>query len=149
MADSSNDGGSAQNSQNNYGIFFTSDDQNYGVLYTGNVKEENCLLVQETRKKGLIDTACSSTVSGERWIDDFVDSMSEESRANIEKYDSVKVFKFGAGDRKVFKGFWRIPCCIAGENVYLETDVIEADIPCLISKPALKGAKATLKLETD
>ena len=31
----------------------------------------------------------------------------------------------------------------------LETDVVEADIPCLLSKAALKRAGTVLKLETD
>ena len=38
---------------------------------------------------------------------------------------------------------------MANRNMMLETDVVEADIPCLLSKTALKRAGTVLKLETD
>ena len=64
--------------------------------------------------------------------------MSEESQAKVEKLESIKTFRFGGGERRKSLGFWRIPCKIAGRKVMLETDVVEADIPCLLSKAALK-----------
>ena len=38
---------------------------------------------------------------------------------------------------------------MAGKNITLETDIVEADIPCLLSKEALKKANTVLRLETD
>ena len=54
-------------------------------------------------------------------------------QAKVEKYDSKKTFKFGGSERRKSRGFWRIPCFIAGKNVMLETDIVSADIPCLLS----------------
>ena len=47
-----------------YGIFFSMTEEEHSVLYTGNLKEENVLLVAETKNKALIDTGCSATVAG-------------------------------------------------------------------------------------
>ena len=49
--------------------FFTYDDVTFGVLYTGNLKEENCLLLKEMRNRALIDTGCSATVCGRDWAE--------------------------------------------------------------------------------
>ena len=38
---------------------------------------------------------------------------------------------------------------MAGRNVMLETDIVNADIPCLLSKPALKRAGTVLRLDED
>ena len=132
-----------------FGIFFTMNEEEHSVLYTGNLKEENVLLVAETKNKALIDTGCSATVAGQDWARILVGSLSEESQAKVEKHESVKTFRFGGGERRKSLGFWRIPCKLAGRKVMLETDVVEADIPCLLSKAALKRAGTVLKLETD
>ena len=38
---------------------------------------------------------------------------------------------------------------MVGKNVMLETDIVSADIPCLLSKPALKRAGTVLRLDED
>ena len=76
-------------------------------------------------------------------------SLSEESQSKVKRLESFKTFKFGGVERRKSCGLWRIPCKVAGKNVTLETDIVEADIPCLLSKEALKKAKTVLRLETD
>ena len=83
------------------------------------------------------------------WAECLVESLSEQSQAKVEKYESEKTFKFGGGERRKSCGFWRIPCFMAGRNVMLETDIVNADIPCLLSKPALKRAGTVLRLDED
>ena len=133
----------------NFGIFFMMNEEEHSVLYTGNLKEENVLHTSETKNKALIDTGCSATVAGQDWVRMLVGSMSEENQVKVEKLESIKTFRFGGGERRKSLGFWRIPCKIAGRKVMLETDVVEADIPCLLSKAALKRSGTVLKLETD
>ena len=106
-------------------------------------------IVRETKNKALIDTGCSSTVSGWSWACCLVGSLSEKNKLKVERYGSDKTFKFGGGERRKSCGFWKIPCFMAGRNVMLETDVVHADIPCLLSKPALKRAGTVLRLEND
>ena len=44
-----------------------------------------------------------------------VESLSEKSQAKVEKYESEKTFKFGGGERRRSRGFWRIPCFMRGQ----------------------------------
>ena len=97
----------------------------------------------------MIDTGCSATVAGNDWARIVVGSLSEDSQSKVERLESSKTFRFGGGERRKSCGLWRIPCRMAGKNVMLETDVVDADIPCLLSKTALKRAGTILKLDTD
>ena len=66
------------------------------------------------------------------------------------KFDSSsKVFKFGGGERKTSKGQVKLPCELAGKKVSVQTDIVDSDIPLLLSKTAMKGAKIKLDLEND
>ena len=76
-------------------------------------------------------------------------SLSEKNQVKVERYNSDKTFKFGRGERRKSLGFWRIPCFMAGRAVMLETDMVKADIPCLLSKPALKRTGTVLRLDKD
>ena len=97
----------------------------------------------------LIDTGCSSTVAGRTWAEQVVESLSTEMQKKVERCPSRKVFKFGSGVRHCSLGLWKIPLTIAGKNVMLQKDIVDMDLPCLLSRPALKRAGCTLLLEND
>ena len=46
-------------------------------------------------------------------------------------------------------GLYKIPCSVGGHNVILSTDVVNADIPCLISKASMKHAKMVINTFDD
>ena len=44
---------------------------------------------------------------------------------------------------------YRVPCSIGGKNIVLELDVVDCNIPCLISKEAMKRGKVNINVERD
>ena len=46
---------------------------------------ESILLLQETRNKALIDTGATSTVCGESWLAEYVDSLSDDKLRRIKE----------------------------------------------------------------
>ena len=38
------------------------------VLFTGGTKNDMCLLTYESRNSAVLDSGCSSTVAGKKWI---------------------------------------------------------------------------------
>ena len=131
------------------GISYFVQESEISVLYTGGNKKEISLLSEETQNKILIDTGCSSTVAGRFWVYKLIDSLTPEMSKKVEKSISCKNFKFGSGQKYPSLGVVRIPLKMADKNVMLETDVVDMDLPCLLSRPALKRAGFTLLLETD
>ena len=70
----------------------------------------------------------------------YVDSLSEEEKYNIKNFQSNTEFKFGDGKIVTSEKCISIPCKIAGEQVNVVTDVVESEIPLLLSKESTKKA---------
>ena len=67
----------------------------------------------------------------------------------MQQSPSSKVFKFGGGETKKSKGTTSFPCKMAGKEIMMTTDIVDSDIPLLLSKTAMKAAKIKLDLEND
>lgn len=134
---------------------------NMGMMGTGSEDSEDVFLLtklnnentkrfaDEARKSAVLDSACSSTVCGEVWLEDYLTSLNPEDRDKVIQNDSAKVFKFGGGERLKSKGSFRIPATVAGKDITITTDVVESDIPLLLSKQAMKQACVKLDLKND
>ena len=53
---------------------------------------------------------------------------------------------FGGDLVKKSLGWYNIPCSLNSRNIILQVDLIESDIPCLISKEAMRQAGVKLDL---
>ena len=119
------------------------------TLFTGAQHDEQCVLVTETLKSAILDSGCSSTVTGRIWLQSFIDSLPDSEQEKVCHVPSDAVFRFG-GDR-LHKSIEKVslPCHIAGVECVVETDVIECDIPLLLSKAAMKQFGMVLDLVND
>lgn len=119
------------------------------VLFTGYNKNEIERLGEEAINCAVLDTACTSTVCGTRWMQCFLDGFSEGERKTVTKSEGHKIFKFGGGEQLKSQMSCQLPCTIAGKDVIIEVDVVDSSIPMLLSLKSLKKAKAKLNLERD
>ena len=124
------------------------------VLFTGynndiQTKLNVAQLTVDARNSAVLDCACSSTVCGQNWMDCYIDSLSDEDKERVLVNEGVKIFKFGGGERLKSKGSYCIPAVLAGKPVTVKTDVVDSDIPLLLSMDAMKRAKVKLDLEND
>ena len=119
------------------------------VLFTGYNKQEIQQLGVDARNCAVLDSACSSTVCGENWLDSYIHSLDECDRKKVRQTVGEKIFKFGGGTRLKSKGEYHLPATFAGKNVTVITDVVESDIPLLLSRNAMKRAGVKLDLEND
>ena len=115
---------------------------NLDIYTSENIEDDitNCVL---------IDTGCVKTVAGLTWFKNFTESKSKLTRERIVSYPSDKQFRFGGNDVKKSLGWFQIPCSLNGKNIILQTDVIEADIPCLLSKEIFKKAGGKIDFVKD
>lgn len=122
------------------------------VLYTGYGKEhveEVSLLAYEASNKGVLDCGCSSSVSGEEWIDSYIGTLSNEDKVSVVYGPGEKFFKFGGGEILKSLRTVEFPCMLAGTKVRMHSDIVTSDIPLLISKAAMKKAEGMLDLVND
>ena len=59
------------------------------------------------------------------------------------------MFKFGGGTRLKSNGEYEIPICMVGKQVRVKTDVVDSDIPLLLSRSAMKKAGVKMDSEND
>lgn len=121
----------------------------HAVLFTGYNKGEISQLGIDARNCAVLDSACSSTVCGEMWLDNYLNSLSQEDKKRVKQTVGHKTFKFGGGERLGSKGEYNLPAMIAGKEVTIRTDVVESDIPLLLSRQAMKTASVKMDLEND
>ena len=75
--------------------------------------------------------------------------MDPRMKKEVKKTPSEHWFKFGAGDRMKSLGCVEIPISLNGKNMFLKTEVVATDIPCLLSKKAMKIGRTKIDTEND
>ena len=90
----------------------------------------------------ILDSGCSKTVCGRNWLVAYLDSLSVLDKKSVKKCTSSNTFRFGDGHIVESLGGIDIPCYIGGKKMILHTDIVNCDIPLLISRDSLHKAKA-------
>ena len=119
------------------------------IMFTGSSDIFVSELQRESMQMGVLDSACTSTVAGEKWFNDYIESLSTNDREQIVKSPGFRTFRFGGGTILKSKGEYIIPAVVAGNSVKIKTDIVESDIPLLLSLSAMKSMKCNMDYEDD
>ena len=95
----------------------------------------------------VLDSGCSQIVCGQNWLKCFEDSFDEG--VSIKKRSSCATFKFG--NRGPVQSLKKVvlPVTIGNDKISLETDVVDTDIPLLLSKAAMKKSSTVIDFDKD
>ena len=105
------------------------------------------VFVGETLSCAVLDSGCTQTVCGRKWLECYRDSLSNEDI--VEEKPSTVAFKFGSGKPVTSTKRTVILAVIGSKEVNLETDMIDVDIPLLMSKSAMKKAETVQNFNED
>ena len=128
-------------------VYVAESDSSDIILFTGNQKEEMSLLTKESLYSAVLDSGCSSTVAGKHWMSCYLESLSEDIMKLVKRKPGHKVFKFGGNEIKKSIEVVEIPCILAGKWIRLSVDVVDSNIPLLLSKESMKCLKVKLDLK--
>ena len=106
-------------------------------------------LVKESSCSAILDCGASSSVCGEVWFNDYLQSLSEYERNNIVEKKSNTNFTFGSGTTYQSLKCVQLPCCINGMKANIEVDVVKCNVPLLLSKKAMKKGKMIINFHED
>ena len=107
-------------------------------------------LVAETWDSAVLDTGATSNVCGKKWLEEFVQGMPDGYESEIKYTPSRKAFRFGDGKIVESSKKTAIPVKLGGKiAATLTTDIVDADLPLLLSLPAMKKAGMHLHLPDD
>ena len=119
------------------------------VLFTSN-KEELSKFTAESINCAALDSCCTSSVAGHKWMNIFLSSVPSELQKYVKgPYKSKKTFQFGNQGILPTMEAYTIPIVVAGKQHLIEVDVIESDIPLLMSKSHMKQIGITLNMADD
>ena len=97
----------------------------------------------------LCDSGCTKTVCEETWLQHYLHYLSFDKWTQIEICKSNSSFKFGESKlAKSFKNI-KIPAIITVVQAKVLPDVVEYDIPLLLSKEAMKKVKIQIDFQKD
>ena len=120
-------------------------------LYQNSESEPTKLkgLLYEALGAGVIDSGAVKTVCGKTWLKCYIDMLNDSQKRHIYYSKSNNVFKFGDGGRVLSLNKVKLPVVIGKTCASIETDIVDSDIPMLISKDSLIKAEAQLNFQND
>ena len=103
----------------------------------------------EAVNAAVLDCVCSRNVMGKVWNDTFIASLSRDERNEVVGLPGGTSFYFGGGTKINLLKKIKCPCVIAGTKTTVISDVVERDIPLLLSKPEMKKHGFILNMKDD
>ena len=101
-------------------------------------------LVHETLACGIVDSGCLKTCAGDSWVECYKETLTEEQMKEVVTKSSNTPFRFGDGEVVRAKSEVTLPARVGTKDVLIKTNVLDVELPLLLSKEALKRAKAVL-----
>ena len=119
-------------------------------VYCSDNKEDLSSFTAEALNKAALDTCCTSSICGEKWMKVYMDALDDEMKKKIVgPMKSNKHFLFGNQGRMKSTAKYSIPVKIGGEDNMITVDVIPSDIPMLLSKGEMKKLGMALDIKND
>ena len=132
--------------------FLQTDETYYQVvLFQNDIENPESLptLLHESLNSAVLDCGASSTCGGRLWFNCYIDSLKDDERKLVTRRPSEKKFRFGDGDIVESSEIARIPITLGSNKVFLDMDIVDKDIPLLLSMKSMKKCRAKLDMEHD
>ena len=123
------------------------------IQYLTNGSDTECFLAQEASESlncAVVDSGCGKNVCGQNWLKCFKDTLPPGVDL-VESEPSKEGFRFGEPTSPLWMSSKRvtIPARFGSANRDIVTDVIECDVPMLLSTPFMKHAESSLDFCND
>ena len=106
-------------------------------------------LLRETHGKMILDSGCSKTVAGKSWLEEINHTMSQADRESIVEKKSNSIFRFGDGVENSSLKVVTIPIYIGKLRILLDVEIVDKEIPLLLSRAAMKRLGMTIDFRRD
>ena len=96
--------------------------------------------------KAVVDTACTATVCGLKWLVDFLKRLPSELEKQVKTLSTCRSICFG--DNQPEKSLKRcsLPIFVAGNVFWVETEVVNSNVPLLFGLPTLFDLNANINI---
>ena len=100
----------------------------------------------ELLNMALLDSGCTQSVCGKMWLDAYRQTLPMDVNKSIVTESSKRTFRFGDGELVSSIGRIVVPIYLNGvrKTIGLETDIVDKDLPLLMSRGSMKRADTTI-----
>ena len=89
-------------------------------------EEELCFLLEEAGIRGVLDTACSKSVAGLKWISKYTEDLPQDITESLKLQPSSKIYQFGGGEKRKSMGCVKLPTVVGDKKIILTVEVVDA-----------------------
>ena len=119
------------------------------VFFT-NDKAELSRFTAESLCSAALDTCCTSSVSGEKWMEIYLQALPKHMKGKVKgPFTTGTEFTFGNNQSLKSGKAYKIPIIIGSDYHEITVDVISSDIPLLLSKSHMKQLGIALDMAND
>ena len=120
------------------------------TVYCSESQEDLNRFTAEALNKAALDTCCTASIAGEKWLKVYINGLPKDLKQKVKgPLPSQKRFMFGNQGKLKSQAKYIIPAKIGGEYNEIEMDVIQSDIPLLLSKGEMKKLGIVLDMKND
>ena len=119
------------------------------TLFNGKPDKAMSALITEALGMAVLDSACTKAVTGETWLNLFIDTLTEEDKKLVNIRPSDMNFRFGDGIEVNSTEIVKFPAVIGTKKAMIKANIVKNDIPLLLSRTLMKRAQMVLDFETD
>ena len=112
-------------------------------------EQQLCLLIEEAGSRGVLDTACSRSVAGFIWVQNYTNSVSPEFSKSLKVLPSTKIYQFGGDERRQSHGKLSLPVVLGDKKITITIEMVDAQIPLLIGSYSMKLGNAVINFQNN
>lgn len=99
------------------------------------------IFTKENFGSAVLDSGANTTVCGKDWLRVYLESLDEDEKKKVRTNPSNVNFRFGDNEATTSNEQYLIPAVVCGKEITIATEVVEDNIPLLISKQTMANAK--------
>ena len=106
----------------------------------------------EDRKSGwaILDTCCNTSMAGKAWFEEYIRELPEtERRKVLGPYKTEAKITFAAEQQHKSLAEYEVPVSLHGEETKIRVQILDTDIPLMISGEDMKRAGAIIDLRRE
>ena len=97
----------------------------------------------------VLDSGCTKSVTGEMWLNDYLQTLSEQDRLHVSKRSNDATFRFGDGAEVTSSKLVKFPVVIGSQKFFIEANVVKNELPLLLSRQSMKRAEMITDFSND
>ena len=127
--------------------YYSTETEHVTLFQDGETKASKDALRQLTGDNlclAVLDSGCNITVCGKEWLQVYLESLSDVELKKVRVEESNTTFKFGDNKPTISEQRYCLPATVCNKDVDIVTEVVNDNIPLLISKRSMAEAKMVI-----